>query len=163
MKKAERICVYPGSFDPPTRGHLELIRRAAALYDRVIVAVAVNPDKTGCFPPEERVSLMQECTASMSNVEVDRFSGLTVRYAREKGACAMLRGLRSAADFDAEWRLAQINRSICPEVETVFLLSSPELAHVSSSAVREMAAFGADFGGYVPGEIVTRVRAHFTT
>ena len=164
MKKTagrERVCVYPGSFDPPTRGHLELIRRAAALYDRVIVAVAVNPDKKGCFSPEEREALLQECTASLSNVEVDRFSGLTVQYARDKGACALLRGLRSAADFDPEWHLAQINRSICPEVETVFLMSSPALAHVSSSAVREMAAFGADFGPYLPDEIVSHVRAHF--
>ena len=156
----ERICVFPGSFDPPTVGHLDLIRRAAGLYDRVIVAVAHNPDKRGAIPPEVRAELLRQCTRDLPNVTVDRFEGLTVAYAARCGACAMLRGLRSGADFNAEWRLAQINRVICPEVETVFLMSRPEHAHVSSSAVREMALFGADWHSLVPDILVTQVAEH---
>ncbi len=157
---SERVCVYPGSFDPPTVGHLDLIRRAAAMYDRVIVAVAHNPAKPGWLPAEAREALLRICTADLPNVRVDRFAGLTVGYAAEKGACAMIRGLRSAGDFDAEWRLAQINRTIAPEIETVLLMGLPEHAHVSSSAVREMAAFGADWHAYVPAEIVAQVEEH---
>ncbi len=156
----ERVCVYPGSFDPPTVGHLDLIRRAAAMYDRVIVAVAHNPDKRGKVPAEAREEMLRLCTADLPNVTVDRFDGLTVAWAAEKGACAMLRGLRTAADFDAEWRLAQINRGIAPQVETVLLMGRPEHAHVSSSAVREMAQFGADWRGYVPPEIVPMIRQY---
>ena len=157
---SKRVCVYPGSFDPPTVGHLDIIRRAAALYDRVIVAVAHNPDKRGAIPPEKREEMLRTCTAGIPNVEIDRFEGLTVRFAEKKGACAMIRGLRSGADFDAEWTLAQINRTICPDVETVLLMGSPEHAHVSSSAVRQMAAFGADWHSYVPAEIVDQVSEH---
>ena len=163
MKKTagrERVCVYPGSFDPPTKGHLELIRRAAALYDRVIVAVSHNPDKRGLFPADVREELLRTCVRDLPNVTVDRCEGLTVAYARRQGACAMIRGLRGCADFDAEWRLAQVNRTICPEVETVFLPALPEHAHVSSSAVREMALFGADWRSYVPDSIVTKVADH---
>lgn len=157
---SERVCVIPGSFDPPTVGHLDLIRRASALYDRVIVAVAHNPDKRGAIPPEKREEMLRTCAAAYPNVSVDRFDGLTVRFAEAKGACAMIRGLRSAADFDAEWSLAQINRTICPGVETVLLMSLPEHAHVSSSAVRQMAAFGANWRSYVPAEIVDQVSEH---
>ncbi len=156
----ERVCVFPGSFDPPTVGHLDLIRRAAALYDRVIVAVAHNPDKRGAIPAEAREEMLRTCVRDLPNVEADRFDGLTVRYAAEKGACAMIRGLRSEADFDAEWTLAQLNRTICPRVETVLLMGLPEHAHVSSSAVRQMAAFGADWHSLVPAEIVDQVAEH---
>ncbi len=155
-----RICVFPGSFDPPTVGHLDLIRRAAAQWDRVIVAVSTNPAKRGALPQEVREDLLRVCVRDLPNVTVDRCEGLTVAYAERQGACCMLRGLRSAGDFDAEWRLAQVNRTICPGVETVFLLSRPEHAHVSSSAVREMALFGADWRGYVPDCIVTQVADH---
>ena len=157
---SKRICVFPGSFDPPTVGHMDLIRRAAALYDRVIVAVANNPDKRGSIPPEAREHMLRSCTENLPNVEIGRYDGLTVGFAKEKGACAMIRGLRSEADFDAEWTLAQINRTICPEIETVLLMGLPEHAHVSSSAVRQMAAFGADWHSYVPAEIVDQVAEH---
>lgn len=156
----ERICVYPGSFDPPTVGHLDLIRRAAALYDRVIVAVSYNPDKRGLFPTDVREDLLRACVRDLPNVTVARCEGLTVAFAQRHGACAMVRGLRGTGDLDAEWRLAQVNRTICPEVETVFLPARPELAHVSSSAVREMALFGADWRSYVPACIVTQVADH---
>ena len=141
----ERVCVFPGSFDPPTVGHLDLIRRAAALYDRVIVAVAHNPDKQGAIPAEAREEMLRTCVRDLPNVEADRFDGLTVR---------------SEADFDAEWTLAQLNRTICPRVETVLLMGLPEHAHVSSSAVRQMAAFGADWHSLVPAEIVDQVSEH---
>ena len=157
---SERVCVVPGSFDPPTKGHLDVIRRAAAMYDRVIVAVGHNPDKPGWLPVDDREAMLRACTADLPNVTVDRCAGLTVAWAAERGACAMVRGLRSSGDFDAEWRLAQINRSIDPSVETVLLMGLPEHAHISSSAVREMAAFGADWRGFVPDEIVVRVEEH---
>ena len=157
---SERVCVFPGSFDPPTVGHLDLIRRAAALYDRVIVGVARNPDKRGCLPVTVREALLRQCTADLPGVTVDRYDGLTVQWAAERGACAILRGLRSAADFDAEWTLAQINRSIDPGIETVLLMGDPAHAHVSSSAVRQMAMFGADWSAYVPAQIVDQVSEH---
>ena len=157
---SERVCVYPGSFDPPTVGHLDIIRRAAAMYDRVIVAVSHNPNKPGWLPVEAREDMLRACTEDLPGVTVDRCAGLTVGYAAAHGACAMIRGLRSAADFDAEWTLAQVNRSIDPSVETVLLMGLPEHAHVSSSAVREMAAFGADWRAFVPAAIVSRVETH---
>lgn len=157
---SERVCVYPGSFDPPTVGHLDMIRRASAMYDRVIVTVGHNPDKAGWLPAALRCELLRTCAAGLGNVEVEIYQGLTVAFARDRGACAIVRGLRSAADFDLEWTLAQINRGICPEIETVLLMGLPEHAHVSSSAVRQMAAFGADWHGYVPAEIVVQVEEH---
>ncbi len=159
----ERIAVFPGSFDPPTVGHLDLIRRASALFDRLIVAVAHNPGKQGSIPPEVREEMLRACVQGLPNVTVDRYEGLTVAYAAAKGACAMVRGLRSGADFDSEWQLAQVNRTICPDLETVFLPSRPEHAHVSSSAVREMALFGADWHSLVPPAIVTQVAEHLQT
>ena len=156
----ERIWVFPGSFDPPTVGHLDLIRRAAGLCDRLIVAVAHNPDKRGAVPPEAREEMLRRCTRDLPNVTVARYEGLTVAFAADSGASAILRGLRSTADYDAEWRLAQINRTICPDIETVFLMSRPEHTHVSSSAVREMALFGADWHSFVPDCIVTQVAEH---
>ncbi len=146
----ERVCVYPGSFDPPTVGHLDMIRRASAMYDRVIVAVGHNPEKAGRLPAALRRELLEACTADLGNVTAEIYEGLTVAFALEKGACAMIRGLRSAADFDPEWSLAQINRGIAPQIETVLLMGLPEHAHVSSSAVRQMADFGADWHSYVP-------------
>lgn len=158
----ERICVYPGSFDPITTGHMDMIRRACRLFDRVIVAVLHNPHKTGAIPVEQRVALIKRCCGELPQVTVDRFEGLTMSYAEQAGACAVIRGLRSAADFDSEQVLAQINQRICPQVESVFIMCEPSLAIVSSSAVREMAAFGSDFCGFVPQEIERDVRALLT-
>ncbi len=159
----ERICLYPGSFDPVTLGHLDIIRRASALYDRVIVAVGHNPAKAGCFPVAQRLEMIRRVTAEFGNVSVASYEGLTVRFAVKCGVQVMIRGIRSASDFDAEWALAQVNRSIAPQVETILMAAPAELRHISSSAVREMAAFGADVTGYVPEILVPIVCEHFNS
>lgn len=158
----ERICVYPGSFDPVTVGHMDIIRRAVGLFDRVIVAVIGNPAKHGgCFPVAERLEMLRRCVADMPQVEVDCFDGLTVDYVRARGACAMVRGLRDVGDFESEKILAQINQTLAPEIETVFLVGLPEHSIVSSSGVRELATFGASISGYVPDCVAGQIKARF--
>ena len=158
---AERICIYPGSFDPITEGHLDIIRRAAALYDRVIVAVLRHPTKPGCFTWEERVDMIRRACAGIPNVEAASFAGLTTACARQVHACAMLRGLRAACDFESERELAQINQRLAPEIETVFLMARPEHTAISSSSVREMASYGCDLTGFVPEALIPEVLAKF--
>lgn len=157
----ERICVYPGSFDPITVGHMDLIRRACGMFDKVVVAVLHNPAKSGCFSTEKRMEMIRTCCAGMPTVSVDSFDGLTVTYAHQIGACAMIRGLRAISDFEHEQVLAQINHRMMPEVETVFLACQPEHSIVSSSGVRELAAFGGSLKGYVPECIENEIIAHF--
>ena len=157
----ERICVYPGSFDPITVGHLDIIRRAAALFDRVMVAVLHNPAKAGCFPVEERLAMIADACGEIPGVSVGTFDGLLADYVRETGAVAVVRGLRSAADFESEQTMAQINARLLPGLETVFLMAKPEHACISSSAVREIAGFGGDISRFVPEAILPRVKAHF--
>lgn len=158
----DRICIYPGSFDPITVGHMDIIRRACTLFDRVIVAVVGNPAKHGgCFPVPERLDMIRRCCAGYPQVEVDCFDGLTVEYARAKKANAMIRGLRDIGDFESEKIMAQINLTLAPEIETVFLVGLPEHSIVSSSGVRELAAFGGSIRGYVPSCIEQDVLRRF--
>ncbi|MGN0746342.1 MAG: pantetheine-phosphate adenylyltransferase [Aristaeellaceae bacterium] len=157
----ERICVYPGSFDPVTVGHMDVIRRACALFDRVIVAVLHNPAKRGCFPVEERVALIGKACAEMPQVSVDSFDGLLADYMRRTGAQCVVRGLRAVSDFETEQTMAQLNAQLLPGLETVFLMTRPEHGCISSSAVREIAAFGGDVSALVPAEILPEVRARF--
>lgn len=156
-----RTAVYPGSFDPITVGHLDVIERAAALFDRVIVAVMHNPAKRGCFPVEERMRLIRQATAHLPGVTVDAWSGLTAEYARKTGAACLVRGLRGVTDMESEMTLAQVNARLLPGLETVFLMTKPEHGCVSSSVVREAASFGADVSGYVPASIAQDVAEHF--
>lgn len=160
-----RIAVYPGSFDPPTLGHLDIIRRAAAQFDRVIVCVMVNSEKSGLFTPEERVELLRRSLTEqdgVENVTVDRDSGLLADYARRVGASCLVKGLRRVADFEAEMQMADINRSLAPGLDTLFLTARPELACLSSTIVRELARYRVDLRGAVAGCIAdaveTRVR-----
>jgi len=155
------ICVYPGSFDPVTIGHLDLIRRAAALFDEVIVAVMHNPAKHGCFPVEERLALIRRSVADIPNVRVDAWHGLLVDYVRQTGATAVVRGLRAVSDFETEMTMAQVNQQLLPGMETLFLMTKPEHSCISSSVVREAASFGADISAFVPACIVGDVEAHF--
>ena len=157
----KRICIYPGSFDPLTLGHADVIRRAAALFDEVIVAVMHNPNKRGCFPVEERLALIRKATADMPAVRVDAWDGLLVDYVRKSGACAVVRGLRAMSDFESEMVMAQVNAQLLPDMETVFLMTKPEHACISSSVVREAASFGADIATFVPAQIAEDVAAHF--
>ncbi len=149
--------IYPGSFDPVTNGHLDIIRRAAKIADVLIVAVSLNPDKVSMFTVEERVAMLRETTKDIPNVRVDSFSGLTVDYARRKKASFMVRGLRAVTDFDYELQLSQTNKVLAPEVETVFLATDLKHAYLSSSVVKQAARFGGDISGFVPECVKTKV------
>ena len=157
----ERICIYPGSFDPITVGHMDIIRRAARLFDQVIVAVLHNPAKAGCFPLETRLSLIREACTDIPNVTVDAFGGLLVDYVRQTGAHAVIRGLRAVSDFESEFQMAQVNHQVLPEMETLFMMTLPEHAYISSSVVRELANFGGDIAPFVPSRILPKVQAFF--
>lgn len=152
-----RIALYPGSFDPVTVGHMDIIARAAALFDRVVVGVLHNPAKpSGVFTPAERVQLLLDSVAGLDNVEVRMFSGLLVDAARACGARIVVRGLRTMADAEVELQMARINRQI-GDVETLFLAASPQVMHVSSEMVRQVGRYGGDLRGMLPGAIEKRV------
>ena len=153
----EKICVFPGSFDPVTIGHLDLIERASRLFDEVVVAVLHNPAKTGRFTIEKRMEMLQKSCAHISNVSFDHFEGLLVDYMRSRGATVVLRGLRGVRDFESECQMAQLNHQMAPEVETLFLMTDPAHTHISSSAVREIGMFGGDVTPYVPASIAADV------
>jgi pantetheine-phosphate adenylyltransferase len=147
-----RIAIYPGSFDPPTRGHEDLIRRSLALADRVIVAVAVNPLKQPLFTVAERLAMLQGAIGDESRVSYQSFDGLLVEFARRVGATIVVRGLRAVSDFEYEFQMALMNRQLHPSLETVFLVTALELTYLSSSLVREVARFGGDVSALVqPG------------
>lgn len=156
-----RIALYPGSFDPPTLGHMDMIRRAASMFDELVVAVIRNPSKQGTFSMEERLQMLQRCVQDLPNVSVDCFEGVTVRYARQIGASVMIRGLRSTNDFDMEQQLAQVNQRLAPDIETIFLMCRPEHSVVSSSNVRELASYGCSISGYVMDEIAPDIFRHY--
>lgn len=153
-----RVAVYPGSFDPITNGHLDVIKRAAALFDKVVVGILINQSKRPMFSLEERAEIIREILKDMPNVEVAYFSGLVVDFAREHGANVLIRGLRSAVDFEYEFQMAQINRDLAPEVDTLFLASDPSYSYISSSAVKELVSFQQDVTKYVPGYVIERLK-----
>lgn len=144
MNKESRIAVFPGSFDPMTIGHLELLRQAAPLFDKIIVAIGTNTEKKSFFPLEQRMERIEAAVSTLPNVEVATYSTLTTDFCKVRGARFMLRGLRSTVDFEYERNIAEINRMVAPDIETVFLLADPRYAAVSSSMVRELMAFGKD-------------------
>lgn len=158
----ERICIYPGSFDPITIGHMDIIRRAAVLFDKVIVAVLHNPAKKGAFPIEERLNMIRKACATIPNVEVDTFGGLLADYVKQTRAQAVVRGLRGISDFESECQMAQVNLQVLPGMETLFMMTRPEHAHISSSVVRELASFGGDVQAYIPPEIREDVLRYYT-
>ena len=143
------IAVYPGTFDPLTNGHADLVQRASRLFDRVIVAVAVHPAKQPAFTVAERVSLADQVLADLANVEVCRFDNLLVDFVREHGAQVILRGLRTVSDFEYEFQLAGMNRRLAADVETLFLTPAEQVAFISSSLVREIAGLGGDVSSFV--------------
>ena len=142
--------VYPGSFDPVTNGHLDVITRGAKLFDRVIVGVLHNSSKSPLFSVEERVKILKEATADLENVEIVSFSGLSVEFARECNAKVIIRGLRAITDFGYELQMAQTNRVLAPDIDTMFLTTSLEYAYLSSTTVKEVATFGGDISKFVP-------------
>lgn len=153
----ERIALYAGSFDPPTLGHLDLIQRAATLFDKIIVAVARNDQKTGLFTVSERVDMLVEMIADIPNATVANFSGLTVQFARETGACALIRGLRVVSDFEFELTMAINNHKLNPKVDTVCLMPSEPYLFLSSRLVREIAGFGGSVSHYVTPAVERRL------
>ncbi len=156
-----RIAIYPGSFDPPTRGHEDLIRRAVGLADRLIVAVAINPSKEPLFPVEERLRLLQCSVGDESRVELASFSGLLADFARDRGATMAVRGLRAVSDFEYEFQMALMNRRLNPELETVFLVPAVDLTYLSSSLVREAARFGGNLDGLVHPAVAEALKLRF--
>lgn len=150
-----RIAVYPGSFDPLTLGHLDILSRACKLFDQVYVAVLANGEKRPCFSIAERCAMIETSIrfANLSNATADRNEGLLVEYVREKGACAVVRGLRDAADLAYEYRLDCANRRLVPGLETVCLMARPEMSFLSSGIVREIGSYGGDISGLVPEPI----------
>lgn len=153
-----KTAIYPGSFDPITLGHLNVIKRAAVCFDKLIVCVMVNSEKNaGFFSPEERVALIERVVCKLSNVEVDCFSGLVAEYARTKRACAIVKGLRAVSDYEKEVQMALINRKLNPRLDTLFFPSSAKYTYLSSSVVKEMARYEADLSDFVPREIIDDV------
>jgi pantetheine-phosphate adenylyltransferase len=154
--------LYPGSFDPFTNGHLDVVRRAARLFDELIVAVAANPEKrTPLFTPDERAEMIGEAVAGLPGVSVTTYRGLTVDYARERGAVALVKGLRLPSDFEAELQQALMNRELAPEIETVFLMSGFAQIFVSSSILKDVASRGRDVSQFVPAVVAKRLEEKF--
>ncbi|PSO51116.1 MAG: pantetheine-phosphate adenylyltransferase [Cyanobacteria bacterium SW_9_44_58] len=144
------IAIYPGSFDPITFGHLDIIERGTQLFDHVIVAVLLNPNKEPLFPVQQRIRQIQDCTQHLSGVEVDQFAGLAVEYAKKRNAKVLLRGLRVLSDFEKELQMAHTNQTLCQGMETVFLATSNEYSFLSSSVVKEIARFGGSVEHLIP-------------
>ena len=152
-----RKAVYPGSFDPVTYGHLDVIRRSSSLVDELIVGVLNNNTKTPLFSVEERVKILLEVTKDLPNVQIESFSGLSVEFAKQSGAQFIVRGLRAITDFDYELQMAQTNRVLNPDIDTIFLTTSLEYAYLSSSTVKEVASYGGDISKLVHGAVVDRI------
>ena len=150
-----KIAVYPGSFDPATNGHIDIIKRSGALFDRVIVAVLSNPSKNPIFSVEERVDILKRTCGDIKNVEIDSFSGLLIDYCKSKNANVIVKGLRAVSDFEYELQMAHMNKKLSQEIETVFIMTSSRYSYLSSSLVKEVAQFGGCIRGLVP-EIIEK-------
>ena len=150
--------LYPGTFDPPTNGHVDLIQRGAKIFDHLTVAVLNNPGKNPIFSPEERAEMLREATSSLPNVAVATFDGLMVEFARRQGATAVLRGIRAISDYEHEFQMALMNRRLAPEIESVFLQPAGRYSFVSSRMVKEVFSFGGDVTGLVPPNVLKRLR-----
>ncbi len=153
-----RTAIYPGSFDPFTNGHLAIIQRGLKVFDRIVVAVANNPEKRPMFSAEERKTLIADALGHDPRVEVDSFDALLVDYARKKGVHTVLRGLRAVSDFEYEFQLANMNRKLLPDLETVFVMTGEDYFFVSARLVREVATFGGDVSGFVPPNVLEELR-----
>ena len=149
-----KVAVYPGSFDPITSGHLNIIRRAANIFDKLIVCVMVNAGKNPMFTLEERVELIQRVTKNIPNLIVDSSSELLAEYAKKQGSCVIVKGLRAVSDFENEFQMALINRKINPDLDTMFLTADNEYMYMSSSVVKELGSYGVDLADFLPKEII---------
>ena len=152
-----RIAVYPGSFDPMTNGHLDIIKRAAKTFDKVYVAILTNSAKKPCFSLKQRIDWLTRATAELGNVEVDSFSGLLVNYANQIGASIIIKGLRAVSDFEYEFQMALTNRALSPNIETMFLMTNGKYSYLSSSIVKEIAKLGGSLNGLVPDFMIEEI------
>jgi pantetheine-phosphate adenylyltransferase len=150
--------LYPGTFDPPTNGHVDLIQRGAKLFDHLTVAILINPVKDPLFTVDERIEMLTEATSALGNVSIATFEGLMVDFARRQGASAVLRGIRAISDYEYEFQMALMNRRLAPEIETVFLQPAGRYSFVSSRMVKEVFSFGGDLTGLVPPNVLKRLR-----
>ncbi len=150
--------IYPGTFDPPTNGHLDLVTRGARLFEHLTIAILSNPVKNPLFTVDERVEMLQEATHQLENVSVETFDGLMVDFARQKNASAVLRGIRAISDYEYEFQMALMNRRLAPEIETVFLQPAGRYSFVSSRMVKEVFSFGGDVSGLVPANVIKRLK-----
>ena len=157
-----RIAICPGSFDPVTKGHLDIIERTAALFDKVIVSVGTNPGKNPTFTVEEREGFLRCVTQHLPNVEVDSYNCLLADYVNQVGACAIVKGLRAVSDFENEFQMALANKHLNPNLETLFLTTSPEYLFLSSSMVKQIAAFGGDVTEFIPEELKDDILSRLT-
>ena len=152
-----RIAICPGSFDPITKGHLDIVNRACKLFDKVIIAVSINPQKQGSFTFDERVELIRLCTGHLDNLEVVQIHGLLADYVSEVGACAIVKGLRAVSDFEYEFQMALANKKLNPLAETVFLTTAEQNLYLSSSLVKQIASFGGDISEFVPPQALALI------
>jgi pantetheine-phosphate adenylyltransferase len=155
------IAIYPGTFDPPTNGHLDLIQRGARIFDELVVAILRNSEKAPLFSVDERLEMLRECITPWENVRVESFAGLLVDYARDRGAHAVLRGIRAVSDYEYELQMAWMNRKLDPSLETVFMTPAGAYSYLSSRLVREIGALGGALGGLVPASVESRLRERF--
>ena len=153
-----KVALYPGSFDPITNGHMDVLKRAVSIFDKVIVLVAINPDKKGRFSIEDRVNMIKEAVSEFPNVEVDSYKGLTVRYAKEHGATHLIRGLRAVTDFEYEYQLASANALADNSIDMVFFMSRGETSNLTSSTIMELAKNGVDVSHLVPSSVLKRIK-----
>ena len=159
--RSVRRVIYPGSFDPITNGHLDVINRAATLFDEVVVAVAFNEQKQGLFTAEERLALLREVSGAMPNIRIAQFDGLLMDFARKEGATAVVRGLRAVSDFEFEFQMALMNRKLEPQIETIFLMPAEKYTYLSSRIVKEIARLGGDVSSFVPVSVAKALRDRF--
>jgi len=152
-----RVCVYPGSFDPITNGHLDIIERASKIFDKLVVAVLVNPSKKPAFTLEERVELIKDCVRENPCIEVDSFSGLLIDYMKQKGANIVIKGLRVVTDFEYEFQMALLNKNLNPCIETIFMMTNNKFSYLSSSMIKEVARLGANIHEFVPEVIKHKI------
>ncbi len=158
-----RIAVYPGSFDPVTNGHLDIIRRSSRVFDKVIVGVLNNAGKNPLFSIEERTEMLKDVTADIQNVEIDSFDGLLVDFAKKKNASVIVKGLRTVMDFEYEFQMALLNKALNPEYETMFMMTDSKYSYISSSMVKELAGFNGDLTGLVPAHIIHKIKQKYQT
>ncbi|HEY6204000.1 MAG TPA: pantetheine-phosphate adenylyltransferase [Candidatus Limnocylindria bacterium] len=157
---SDRVAIYPGSFDPPTNGHLDILERSARLFDRVVIGVGRNLSKKTLFDADERVALMRDACKACHNVEVRTFDGLQVTFAKEVGATFIIRGIRALSDFEFEFEMGNMNRKLAPDIEMVYLMTAPDYLFLSASRVKELVAFGASVEGLVPPNVAKALQAH---